>query len=304
MINSAPNPESSTLPLAGRMQDEYTIAIEAFQGPLDLLLYLIRRAEVDVHDIPISTITDQYLEFLHHFDTVDIDIAGEFLVMAATLVEIKSRSLTPATDGEDDDADGKDREKEAIDPRTELVQALLAYQRIRQASESLEEGRLIYLQRFPSRPARHKPVDEHEVDPVELELEDVHILDLAEAYEHIASSIDFTRLGEHQVEIDDTPIALHQADLMDRLHRMNSHALTLQDAFEGAPKMQRIGLFMATLELVRMRRITVLQDEINSPIELVLLDDSEDALHFENDDVIDPHAQDDAETEMGHTSEP
>ncbi|MCA9295087.1 MAG: segregation/condensation protein A, partial [Phycisphaerales bacterium] len=203
---------------------------------------------------------------------------------AATLVEIKSRSLSPDAPAEGDD-DGADGKRDDIDPRFELVQALLAYQRIRSAAESLEEGRLIFLQRFACRPAKFKPVDDQTPDDVELELEDVHILDLAEAYEHIASSIDFTRLGAHEVEMDDTPIALHQADLLDRLIRASSHALTLQEAFEGAPRLQRIGLFLATLELVRLRRVTVLQDSIDSPIELILCDDASDALVIESDDI-------------------
>ena len=78
------------------LQDDYQVRLDRFQGPLDLLLFLIRRAEVDVVDIPIAAITDQYFAFLKQLDTIDIDVAGEFLVMAATLVEIKSRTLAPA----------------------------------------------------------------------------------------------------------------------------------------------------------------------------------------------------------------
>ena len=92
-------------------QKDYRVTLEAFEGPLDLLLFLVRRAEVDLQDIPISEITDQYLDVLHHTrgDDVDIEQAGEFLVMAATLVEIKSRSLTPpeTREGGDEEGDGK-----------------------------------------------------------------------------------------------------------------------------------------------------------------------------------------------------
>ena len=76
-------------------QNDWLVRLPVFQGPLDLLLFLVRRAEVDIHDIPIHTLTDQYLEYCRHLSRIDIDVAGEFLVMAATLVEIKSRSLAP-----------------------------------------------------------------------------------------------------------------------------------------------------------------------------------------------------------------
>ena len=127
---------------------------------------------------------------------------------------------------------------------------------------------------------------EHEsVEPIELELEDAHLFDLAEAYERIMESIDFGRLGDHKVEIDDTPIALHQEDLLDRLNRSSVRRLTLQEAFEGANIGQRIGLFMATLELVRLRRVTVVQPEIDSPIELALNEDPGEALVIETDEI-------------------
>jgi len=258
-----------------RLQDDYTITIDAFQGPMDLLLYLIRRAEVDIHDIPIASITDQYLDFLHCFEIVDIDIAGEFLVMAATLVELKSRAIAPAETSTDGETDGDRSNADLVDPRQELVQALLAYQRYRTASEALEERRLVHLQRFPLRPAHAIRAEAIADGEVELELDDVHVLDLAEAYEHIVAAIDFGRLGAHEVEMDDTPIALHQEDLLDRLTRASSHTRTLQAAFEGTARMHRIGLFLATLELVRLRRVSVLQEDINSPIELVLREDEE-----------------------------
>jgi segregation and condensation protein A len=283
------------------LQEDYQISIESFRGPLDLLLYLIRRAEVDVHDIPIAQITDQYFQFLRQLDEVDIDTAGEFLVMAATLVEIKSRTLAPPVkDGAaaDDSAIGLADVTgvESTDPRYELIQQLLAYQKYRIASDELEKRRIDFSQQFPRRPAKWNPVtpnaqegaiagSEEDSTFVELELEDAHVLDLTEAYERIMASIDFAKLGDHKVEIDDTPIALHQEDLLDRLSRSDAHRLTLQHAFEGANTSQRVGLFMATLELVRLRRVTVTQPEIESPIELVLNEDSSEALVIETDEI-------------------
>ena len=265
------------------IQEDYQVTLEAFHGPLDLLLFLIRRAEVDVQDISIAQITDQYLAFLKQIDDIDIDLAGEFLVMAATLIEIKSRAIAPiekAAEGEGEATTGITGDAEAADPRFELIQQLLAYQRYRIAADELEKRRVAFLNRFPIRPRRTEPektmaelaaAAEAETAPaVELELEDAHVLDLSEAYARIMESIDFTRLGEHRIEVDDTPIALHQEDLLDRLTRAHERQITLQEAFEGKSRGQRIGLFLAMLELTRIRRITVRQDEIINPIVVVL----------------------------------
>jgi segregation and condensation protein A len=269
-------------------QEDYTVALDMFHGPLDLLLYLIRRAEVDIMEIPLAEIIDQYLAFLRQIDDVDVELAGEFLVVAATLIEMKSRTLSPRTREGDDDGEaqgGTAADVAPSDPGYELIQQLLAFQRFRTAAEEMDRHRITFSQRFASLPpraqrdriakaAQGEMTDEQIAEMVEYELEDVHLLDLSEAYEAIASSIDFSRLGDHHVEMDDTPIALYQEDLVDRLTRAESHALTLQQAFEGATRVERIGLFLATLELVRLRRVTVVQESIDSAISLTLNEDA------------------------------
>src|SRR5712692_5028876 len=102
--------------------------LEIFEGPLDLLLHLIKKSEVDVHDIPIAAITDQYLGYLELFEQLNLDLAGEYLVMAATLMQIKSRMLLPPAEGDEEDEE---------DPRLELVQQLEEYQRFRAAAADL-----------------------------------------------------------------------------------------------------------------------------------------------------------------------
>ncbi|MHC5024211.1 MAG: segregation and condensation protein A [Planctomycetota bacterium] len=282
------------------LQEEYVVSLDAFHGPLDLLLYLIRRAEVDVHDIPIAKITDQYVAFLGQIEEIDVELAGEFLVLAATLVEIKSRLLMPApADGESDGAPVAAPNAAPLDPRFELVQQLLAYQRFRIAAESLETRRQEFLNRFALRPARQIR-EAAPPEPVELELDDVHALDLSEHYERIMSSIDLARLGDHRVEIDDTPIELHEEDLLDRLERSPSRRLTLQETFDGRNPGERIGLFLATLELTRMRRIRVRQDEVTDPILVELNDDESDVLVIETD-AINRHV---ANAEPATTSDP
>ena len=138
-------------------------------------------------------------------------------------------------------------------------------------------------------PAENDEVDEDDTAALELELEDVHIGDLAESYQHIAEAIDFARLGEHTVELDDTPIELYQEDLVDRLKSSEEKTLKLQDAFVGQNPQQRIGMFLATLELTRMRRVDVVQPEIESPVEIMLREDD-----LENDEALMQQSDDEA----------
>jgi len=260
------------------LEDDYTVRLGTFEGPLDLLLYLIRRAEVDIHDIPIVQITDQYLDAIADIDaetTLDIDAAGEFLVMAATLVELKSRTLAPRKSGADGEDAGEAPETEEVDPRHDLVRQLLAYQRFRSAAGELDDRREEFAARWPVRirvgQAAAEDGDEEEEVPA-LELDDVHAGDLFAAFERIMAAIDPTRLGEHAVEYDDTPIGLHQEDLVDRLHRVPGGRMALREAFAGRTRGAMIGLFLAVLELARQQRIRFHQDDVGE-IELELRDD-------------------------------
>jgi len=255
--------------------DEYQVKLASFEGPLDLLLFLIRRAEVDIHDIPIGAITTQYLEVLKSAQDMDVEQAGEFLVLAATLVEMKSRLLSPKP--EHDDSQVLPDASAHEDPRRELVQQLLAYQRFRTAAETLDSLRNEFSNRWSaSGVAGAIQADDGEATTVEevqdLDIGDVHLLDLLEAFERITLAVDFSRLGEHQVTFDDTPIGLHQDDLVDRLARSPEKRMRLEAIFEGRNRMDRIGLFLALLELAREQRIRVRQAQASEPIELELVD--------------------------------
>jgi segregation and condensation protein A len=258
----------------GASQEDYRVRLSSFEGPLDLLLFLIRRAEVDVQDIPIAQITDQYLAFLGGLDRIDIDLAGEFLLMAATLVEIKSRTLAPQPSGGEPEG-AVPVDEAASDPRGELIRQLLAYQRYRAAAEQLERIRGDFAARHAARVAAGESGPPAE-DEVELELEDAHVADLLDAYERIVAAIDFTRIGEHAVEYDDTPISLHQEDLLDRLARVPARRQCLVELIRGRTRGETIGLFLATLELLRQRKVTLREaageDESRLEIELNLED--------------------------------
>ncbi|USO00208.1 MAG: segregation/condensation protein A [Phycisphaeraceae bacterium] len=257
------------------MTVEYRVQLDAFEGPLDLLLYLIRRAEVEITDIPVATITDQYIEYLENIDRVDIDLAGEFLVMAATLTELKSRVVGAIGRPEGGRGEAA-RPEDDTDPRAELIRQLLEYKKYRDAADALERRREQWEARFPVAPAGVSAEELREAfesmdDP---ELEDLNLLDLFEAFQKIASSVDMTRLGEHEVLSDETPIELHAEDIMDRVRREHEKGgqLSLFGVMHGRTRAEMVGLFLALLDLVRQRRLGFRQsqDEDGTTGEIVL----------------------------------
>lgn len=247
---------------------EYRVDLEAYSGPLDLLLYLVRRHEIDLHDIPVARLTDQYLAHLEQMRQLDIDLAGEFLVMASMLLEVKSAMLMPqavAVGAEEGDAidDG-----EPLDPRYELVQTLLAYKRFKDAANALDSRRLSWEQRYPQLPSkdkRERPADE-EPELVELDLDDVSVQDLCDAFARMLESVG-RGPAQHEVTYDDTPISVHAEDILDRLDREGP--LTLESMMEGRrSRDEMIGVFLATLELIRQRQVRVAQ-EPGQPIQVI-----------------------------------
>jgi segregation and condensation protein A len=250
---------------------EYRVHLDMFEGPLDLLLYLIRRDEVEITDIPIAAMADQYMAYLSQIDRIDIELAGEFLLTAATLMEIKSRMLTPRPATPDEGEQRASRRGEE-DPRAELVRQLLEYKKYRDATDALEARRQEWERRAPAAKAGVESEALREAlmaQAGELDLEDLTIVDLVEAFQKIAASVNFERLGEHKVEYDDTPIELHAEDIVDRLKSLETEAaaavgavgLSLRSMFSGRSRGEMIGLFLATLELVRRRIVAVRQDD-------------------------------------------
>ena len=259
------------------MTVEYRVQLAAFEGPLDLLLYLVRKAEVEIEAIPVATITDQYLDYLEHIDRVDIDLAGEFLVMAATLTEIKSRFVAsagpletePVTSTADGGGDG-------VDPRAELVRQLLEFKKYRDAADVLEKRREQWQSRFPVAPAGVSADELREAfeamdDP---ELDDLSMLDLFEAFRKIASSVDMDQVGDHEVISDDTPIELHAEDILERVRSEHEAGgqLSLFGVMRGRTRAEMVGLFLAMLDLIRQQRLgfTQSQDEDGTKGEIVL----------------------------------
>jgi len=269
--------------------NDYRVELDIYHGPLDLLLHLIKRDEIDIHDIPIRHITEQYLRYVETLKRLDVELAGEFLVMAATLMEIKSAMMAmreAAADADGDEAAteamlGEATGDEATDPRFELVQQLLAYKRFKDMARALDDRRSEYAGRFPRRAAKFEQEQDANA-PVPLDLDDVSVWDLLETFSRLIEQVG----GPPRVEFvhDDTPIELHAADIVDRLQR--DGAMTLQAMFEGRPVQQMIGLFLALLELMRQQKVRAKQGESALAINLELRPEAEwlDLAHDMNDD--------------------
>ncbi len=227
---------------------DYRVNLEIYDGPLDLLLYLIRRDEIDIYDIPIADITEQYVNHIDVIKALDPNLAGEFLVMAATLIEIKSRMLLPSPPVEEGGQDALQ-----LDPRAELVRQLLEYKNFKDAAGDLAEARDERSQRF----GRAKPADLPANS--EVNLEDVQVWDLVDAFSNLMEAVGADQ-KLHEVIYDDTPIELHAADIVDRLTGEGS--LTFTKIFEGRTNRSEIvGLFLAMLELIRRKTVLARQGD-------------------------------------------
>jgi segregation and condensation protein A len=242
---------------------DYRVELDVFNGPLDLLLYLIKRDELDIYDIPISQILDDYMQYVEMLkemrekNGLDINVAGDFLVMAATLMEIKSAMLLPrqqvTADGETSAA------AELADPRMELVQTLLEYKRLKDSATLLERRAKEHEARFPRFPAKQEGNPD---EPPPVDLEEVQVWDLLSAFERMMKEVGVRKPRFHEVTYDDTPIDLHAADIEDRLKREGK--VTLRQLIVGRrSRSEMIGVFLALLELIREKKILVRQSEEN-----------------------------------------
>ena len=229
---------------AARALADFQAELDVFCGPLDLLLYLIKRQEVDVLDIPIARITDQYLRILDTLQRFNVNLAAEFTVMAATLMEIKSKSLLPDTSMD---------EEEEEDPARELVEKLLEYKSFKEAAERLEERAAFEARKFPS--GYSPELEEEEEEESELALESVDIWELVSAY---ARLIEQTRVSEPmQIVYDDVPLSHYIDEVQHRLKR-SSGQMAFTDFFEPDVSRARIvGVFLALLELVRQQKVSI-----------------------------------------------
>jgi len=225
----------------------YAVKLSVFEGPLDLLLHLIRANEVDIHDIPIASIARQYVEHVSVLRELNLDAAGEYLLMAATLAWIKSRMLLPPTPEE---------EEEGIDPREELVARLLEYQRFKEAAQDLGERPILGRDLFEARGAEPEKTPDAEREVA------VDLFQLVDAFRRVlkrASALAAT----HAVEVEMLTVHECMIAVMERLH--GAPVTRFEDVFtpgpDGAPpsRTRLVTTFLGILELARLRAIHLYQ---------------------------------------------
>ena len=228
--------------------NDFAIRLPAFEGPLDLLLYLIRRSEVDIYDIPIERVTEQYIEILGSMETLDLEVAGEFFVMASTLMYIKSRMLLPKKDqGANEDVEDDD-----IDPRWELVQQLLEYRKFKEAADDIRKRILNSNDLIP----RIGPRDA--IEAIERPLKPVDRVDLWNTFNSVLRRL-AERIDEGQINAEQVTVADRMELVLLRIkHEKN---FLFSELFESSTTITTIvATFLAVLELTRLDKIMLKQD--------------------------------------------
>jgi segregation and condensation protein A len=235
---------------------QYQVKLDIFEGPLDLLLYLIKKNEVDIYDIPIALITGQYLEYLELMRELNLDVAGEFLVMASTLVKIKSQMLLPPVEGEGEDE---------ADPRAELMEHLLEYQRYKDAAHQLVTRELLEKDIF-TRPQIDEPGEAKGEEDVLIE---ASLFDLVDALRKVIQRKDlpdnFMGVAVEKITVRDTIISILQ-------QLKQTPQIVFQTLFDPlVTRYEIVVAFLAVLELIRLRAIRVFQIQPYGEIRIVAL---------------------------------
>ncbi len=223
----------------------YKVKLEIFEGPMDLLLHLIRKHEIDIYDIPIALITREYLEYLDLMKTLNLDGVGEFLVMAATLTQIKSKMLLPPEQtGDDDDV--------CIDPREELVQRLIEYQKFKEAASDLKGQENLWIDTY----AHGSP--EGAKQEQELVLINLNLMDLIGAFHNVLRRADIKDV--HEITVETMSVKEKISEILELLDTRSSVAF--EDIFgDGPSRNEVIVTFLALLEIIRLHLVRIEQTE-------------------------------------------
>ncbi|MGM7701735.1 segregation/condensation protein A [Pseudalkalibacillus sp. Hm43] len=235
---------------------QYNVRLDAFEGPLDLLLHLINRYEIDIYDIPVSQITEQYLEYIHTMQELQLDVASEYLVMAATLVAIKSKTLLPKHEEEDYDQQMEMDMEE--DPRDELVRRLIEYRKFKEASTYLREHegqRSLTFSKPPSN-LEHIEANAEPVNPVS----NMTIYDLVDAFQSIFDKKKPKKQPQTKIDRQDIPIDTRMNEIVTEL-KGKKGVRTFKSLFPYPSRDHMVVTFLAVLELMKTRQIRCEQEK-------------------------------------------
>ncbi len=228
----------------------FRVQLDMFAGPLDLLWYLVRKQELDILDIPIALVTEQYLELLSVLEVIDVNAVGDFLELATRLMEIKSRLMLPRHEEE------QEAEQQVEDPRHDIVQRLLEYKKYKDAASMLAERGQLWQQRFARRANDLPTVG---INPAEQEIREVEMWDLVSAFARVIR--DNAVAKPSAIRYDDTPIEVYMDQIRERLATESPLAFT--SLFPpGIIRSQLTGMFLAVLELIRHHHVGVEQEDL------------------------------------------
>ncbi len=236
----------------------YKVKLDIFEGPLDLLLYLIKKSEVDIYDIPIAIITEQYLEYMDLMKVLNLDRVGEFLVMASTLIKIKSKMLLQPAEDIEEDEDG-------VDPRTELLEHLLEYQRYKEAAHQLKNRDLIEKDIF-TRIQRDEDISKTDKDRTVIE---VSLFDLVDALRKVIERKDLSDQFM-EVTVEKFSVKDKMVEILQKL-KETQHIIFVSLFDELSTKYEIIVAFLAILELVRLRAAKIFQVQPHGEIRIISL---------------------------------
>lgn len=235
----------------------YKIDLDIYSGPLDLLLYLIKQEEVDIYDIPISRVTEQYLIYIEALKYINLDLAGDFLVMASRLMEIKAKMLAPEANVEE--------EGEEEDPRLELVRQLIEYKKYKEAARDLQDLAQDRALRFGRPAEKHEEEDKQEGE--EESLGEASLWDLLNAFSRLMRETGVPT--ETTITLDDIPVEEYMRRVFEIVSQRR--VVSFVDLFpDRNNKLVIIGTFLALLELVRLRKIKAEQATAFGEIHIVL----------------------------------
>lgn len=256
----------------------FNVDSDYFRGPIDLLLYLVRRHEVEVSRIALSDITEKYFTYLDVLKEISINAVGDFLEVASILVELKARAVLPRNDLEKE-------EVEEQDPRQDLVQRLLMYKQFKDASSLLEEQFSKYQNRY-SRMADDLPIKK--IDMADQPIHEVELWDLVSAFGRVLR--DNRPIPQANITYDETPIHVYMKRIHARIVRQKS--VSFSDLFEpGMHKSAMVGIFLAVLELTRHHNVLAQQSDLHSEIMVVPNEGFAEDLDVSNIDDYNPHSK-------------
>ncbi|WEG11434.1 segregation/condensation protein A [Pullulanibacillus sp. KACC 23026] len=256
---------------------EYQVKIDAFEGPLDLLLHLIKKLEIDIYDIPVAVITEQYLDFIHQMQTLELDVASEYLVMAATLIEMKSRMLLPKPellfDEEMMEEDYED------DPREALIRRLVEYRQYKEAAEVLKEKEEDQAFLFSK---RAHDLSQFEVEKKsEAPLAPTTVYDMLSALQHLLRKKHINRPLRTKIERQTLPVGERMRSILSHLRIMKSPQ-PFASLFPYPDRTHIVVTFLALLELMKLKQIHCEQEENFEDI-TISLNEGGEALEFDEE---------------------